>query len=56
MKANSNEAVKKTVAIATTGASAGAGIASLFGAALLMPALIGGGIACIGAAIMEDEK
>ncbi len=56
----SNKTEKEVIATTTTaagiGAAAGAGIAALFAAPLLIPALIGGGVACIAGAIIASTK
>lgn len=43
----------KTSAAATIGATAGIGLATLFGAPLLVPALIGAGVCCLFGAGIE---
>jgi len=50
------EVLGKVTGAASIGATAGIGIAVLFGAPLLVPALIGGGIACIAGAVLASKK
>ena len=49
-------AVLTTTTIAGIGATAGVGIAAVFSAPLLVPALIGGAIGCTAGAIMSALK
>jgi len=50
------ETIQKVASAASIGATAGIGIAVLFGAPILVPALIGGGLACLGGAILASKK
>lgn len=47
------EALETTLKVTSIGAKAGCEIASSLGTAALIPTLVGGGLACLGAAIIK---
>ena len=53
---NEKEAIGLATVVAGIGATAGCGVAALIGAPLAPFALVGGGIACIGAAIAKAKN
>lgn len=55
-KEDSAQTVAKVTSIAAIGAGAGVGVAAIFSAPLLIPALVGGSIACAAAAIIKVIK
>ena len=48
-----SEAMEKTTKTASVGAGAGVGVAALIGGPVLLCGLAGGGLACLGAGIMD---
>ena len=55
-KESESEAIATAVTVAKIGAGAGVAIAGIFAAPLLLSALVGAGIGCIGGAVIVATK
>ena len=55
-KESESEAIATAVTVAKIGAGAGVAIAGIFAVPLLIPALVGAGIGCLGGAVIAATK